>query len=267
MQDSSGKWVICCVKGCDRPILSIGLCVNHYRRNRKYGSPVASAIHSGAYRGLSPEARFWKQTLKQDGDGCWNWLTGCDMDGYGAFAGEFDGVLYRRAHRYSYALHFGHPPVGMHVCHKCDNPKCVRPDHLFIGSPLENMTDKMTKGRHVVPFGADHHWAVLTEAQARAILIDARPYNQLANEYGVSPATIGDIKSRYSWPHLGKEKGAKAPRVSPRKGVSDRVTPEIVRDIRTSTMSGLDLAARYGISPQLVSGIRKRRAWTHVTDA
>lgn len=267
MQDENGKWVLCCVKGCDVPVISLGLCLNHLRRNQKYGSPVASQMVAWRWLRLSHEERFWMSVRKSDG--CWLWQSGKDLDGYGAFQAEYDGVIYKRAHRYSFALHNKHhPPKGLVVCHTCDTPACVRPEHLFLGTDAENQADKMAKGRHVGQGrGVKHTNAILTEEQAKAILDDARPYSQIGADYGVSAQTISSLKNRVSWPHLGTEKGVKAPRVSPRKGKSDRVTPEIVREIRTSTMSGLELAARYGISPQLVSGIRKRRAWTHVTDS
>lgn len=266
MQDENGKWVLCCVKGCDVPVVSLGLCVNHLRRVQKYGSPVASQMVAWRWLRLSHEERFWMSVRKSDG--CWLWQSGKDIDGYGAFQAIQDGVVYKRAHRYSFALHYKHhPPKGLVVCHTCDTPACVRPDHLFLGTDAENMADKMAKGRHRVLFGAEQPRAILTEEQAKAILGDARPYSQIAADYGVHAQTISSLKNRVSWPHLGTEKGVKAPRVSPRKGVSDRVTPEIVREIRASTMSGKALAARFSISPQLVCGIRKRRAWIHVTDA
>lgn len=266
MQDENGRWVLCCIKGCDAPVISLGLCVNHLRRNQKYGSPVASQMVAWRWRRLSHEERFWAQVKKSD-DGCWLWQSGKDMDGYGAFKGELDGVVHMRAHRYSFALHHGPIPPGILVCHTCDTPACVRPDHLFPGSSAVNMADKMAKGRHVVRFGADRPQALLTDDQAKAILDDARPYSQIAADYGVHTQTISSLKNRVSWAHLGKEKGVKAPRVSPRKGVSDRITPEIVRLIRASKEPGKVLSARYGISVQTVSGIRNRKSWTHVTDA
>lgn len=264
MQDENGKWVLCCIKGCDNAVHSGGMCINHHRSTQKYGSPVASKMASWRWLRLSHEERFWIQVGKTDG--CWLWLSGKDADGYGGFNADHDGVTYRRAHRYSYALHHGPIPTGMQVCHTCDTPSCVRPDHLFLGSIAENMADKMAKGRHVGQGrGVRHTKAKLTEEQARAILDDPRPHTQIAMEYGVAATTISSLKNRVSWPHLGRQRGVKAPRVSPRKGVSKSgVTPEIVRIIRASTDRGVDLAVRFGIKPQDVSDIRKRRSWAHI---
>lgn len=266
MQDDNGHWIICCVKGCDLKPQSLGLCVNHWRLNVKYGSPVARKIAPWRWLQLSYVERFWLNVRK--GDDCWLWTGSKDRDGYGVFRGEYEGVVYTKAHRYSFAIHKGTIVTGLSVCHTCDVPECVNPEHLLAADAAYNMADKVAKGRHVgAGKGVEHFRAILTEEEAKAVLDDARPYSQIASDYGVSAQTISSLKNRVSWAHLGTKKGAKAPRVSPRKGKSDRVTPDIVRDIRTSTMSGLELAARYRISPQLVSGIRKRRAWTHVTDA
>lgn len=77
-------------------------------------------------------------------EGCWNWKAGVDKNGYGTFT----GFGYQRAHRLSYWVHFGVHPGERLVCHRCDNPSCVRPDHLFLGTHQVNADDKMSKGRH-----------------------------------------------------------------------------------------------------------------------
>lgn len=262
MQNDAGVWTSCCIKGCDRAVISNGLCINHHRRNQIYGSPVASKLTDWRWLRLSKEERFWKSVKKTDG--CWLWTASLDKDGYGAFRAEHDGVMYTRAHRYSYGLHKGKVPTLLNVCHTCDVRACVKPDHLFLGTMAENMDDKMAKGRHRVINGENHYKAVLTEEQARAILLDPRPHSQIANAYGVARTTISSLKARYSWPGLGEEKGVKAKRISPRRGVSDRVTPDMVREILASEERGIDLANRFGITPQMVSNIRHRRMWAHI---
>src|SRR3989337_2953646 len=85
--------------------------------------------------------RFWKYVVKSDG--CWEW-SGTKSRGYGVLTHAIDraGVL---AHRLSWMLHFGAIPAGLNVCHHCDNPPCVRPTHLFLGTHSDNHADMMQK--------------------------------------------------------------------------------------------------------------------------
>lgn len=190
----------CCIKGCEKTVEALGLCINHWRRNKLYGSPAAYKSHSGLFRGMPAVDRFWRQTKK--GDGCWLWQASVDKDGYGVFRGVINGVQLSRAHRFSYALHKGAIAEGLEVCHSCDVPRCVNPDHLTLGTTKQNQQDKWRKGRGRVAFGEKSGKAILTEAQALAILKDPRTYTQIAADYNVAPSTIGSIKQRVSWPHL-----------------------------------------------------------------
>lgn len=255
---------VCCIKGCEKPVIALGLCVNHWRRNRKYGSPAAYKSHSGLFRGMPPEQRFWKQVKKTDS--CWLWAGPMDRDGYGIFRGAVAGVIFSKAHRFSYALHTGDLLHGMQALHTCDNPRCVNPSHLFSGTNADNMADKVRKGRSRAPAGEHHHGVVLTELQVKAILKDPRPHAQISVDYGVMPSTIGSIKQKVSWKHL-EESAVHAPRVGQQgeKFYAAKLKAEDVLFIRASNLRGKDLALRFGVSPQTITDIRKFRSWTHIS--
>ncbi len=255
---------ICQIKECENPVLAVGLCNKHWRRNKLFGSPCVTKWTPALLSGMPIAERMRRQTKRME-SGCLEWTGGVDLDGYGRVSGVIDGIAYQRAHRIAWVLFHGKPiPKGMVVCHSCDNPRCVDPKHLWIGSVSENHQDMINKKRHWVVKGSQHPDAKLTEDQVRAILADARPHAAISQEYGVTASTVSSIKTRKSWAHLDVEYVAKARRVSPRKGKSDRINDEIVREIRNNTTSGVELAERYKVSRQLITNIRKRRSWAHV---
>jgi hypothetical protein len=95
---------------------------------------------------MTLEERFWNKVKK--GPGCWEWKGAKNNKGYGMLQVRENGEWKRRlAHRISYEISRGYIPIVKKVCHKCDNPSCVRPDHLFEGTMSENMFDKVSKGR------------------------------------------------------------------------------------------------------------------------
>lgn len=105
------------------------------------------------YGGSTLSERFWQHVTKSDG--CWTFSNGGGW--YGAISTVIDGkkkIL--KAHRVSWELHNGPVPAGMFVCHSCDNPSCVRPDHLWLGTHSNNMKDAMRKGRMKGVFTKGH---------------------------------------------------------------------------------------------------------------
>lgn len=148
-------------------------------------------------------ARFWSKVDIKSEDECWNWLSYKDKDNYGGFTIRFNEKYYTyKCHRISYTLNKGNILEGMCVCHACDNPSCVNPKHLFMGTIQENVTDMVNKNRQAKLKGEKQNGAKLTEKQVLEIRNSNFTYKELANKYGVSRGYIGHIKNRRNWSHI-----------------------------------------------------------------
>lgn len=196
-------------------------------------------------------ARFWSKVDKSLGAlACWLWLAGCDEDGYGKFSPTHHQSM--RAHRLAYILTYGPIPPGMLVCHNCpdgDNPACVNPAHLFLGTVDDNAKDMVRKGRSLsgdrnpahlhperIPRGERHHW-------------NARPETRLVGDR--HPMRINPDFA------LAGERNGNA-----------RLTDDAVREIRRIFAAGgitqRELGERYGVSQVKISQIILRKSWKHV---
>lgn len=146
--------------------------------------------------------------------GCWIWLM---TTGY-RHGGVSYGRIYQKglpvfAHRASWHIHKGPIPEGMNVLHKCDTPACVNPDHLFLGTHQDNMRDRGNKGRSASLSGEQNHSSKVTEQQAISIIVDDRPYQEIADQYGISYVQVKSIKSGRAWKYLDRSS-------RPKRGVS-----------------------------------------------
>lgn len=157
---------------------------------------------SDAGKRTQTEARFWGKINRSGGpDACWPWLALTRGYGYGKYDVAGRAVI---AHRYAYELTYGPIPKGLLVRHKCDNPLCCNPRHLITGTHLDNIADKVARGR--VQHGEGCYNARLTEDAVRAIRARFVPYKttkqMLADEYGVSTVTIDRVVRRVAWKHV-----------------------------------------------------------------
>jgi hypothetical protein len=144
----------------------------------------------------------------QRGEGCWLWTGPVGKHGYGVLTTHLytKEKVYLKAHRLSFLLHSGLDglPEDQCVCHRCDNPLCVNPSHLFLDTNAGNQHDKVRKGRQIK--GEQHYAAKLTEhdvLEIRRIHKEgATTLVALGARFGIDPATVGNIVKRRKWKHL-----------------------------------------------------------------
>lgn len=154
---------------------------------------------------MALKERVYSRTAINERSGCWEWL-GSKHKGYGKLTvgSRADGSRKSAfAHRVSYEIAFGKIPDGMEVCHKCDNPSCINPDHLFLGTRQDNVLDRQRKGRNINHSGEEQTRAKLTKKAVK----DARweraykgtSFSKLAEKYGVCKCTMQRAISGRTW--------------------------------------------------------------------
>ncbi len=155
-----------------------------------------------------PSERFWDKVVRASDEECWPWTGFCEAQGYGIIAiGRATRV---KAHRVSWEIHFGEIPEGMCVCHHCDNPPCVNPAHLYVGTRADNNRDRglRKRGKEHRQYGASNDNAKLTEDDVRAIIAclqTGKSQIAVAEMFGVSQPQISKIARGEAWSHLRDE--------------------------------------------------------------
>ena len=157
---------------------------------------------------MTERERFMHRVEFEPNTGCWLWSGAPGAGGYGVT--NFDGRV-QKAHRVSFALTHGYmPPRRMKVCHRCDVPACVNPDHLWLGTQRENIADMDAKGRRRVrPSKGSHNgMARLNEDIVTEIrdVLSLKRWSQaaVARSYGISPMTVSRIANRQLWRHIAE---------------------------------------------------------------
>lgn len=168
---------------------------------------------------LDPKVRIARLTTVNIVSGCWEWNRP-EPSGYGHLivGSRTDGTRRSmKAHRYSYAIYNGTDPGEFEVCHRCDNRRCVNPEHLFLGTRQDNIDDREVKGRNKPQRGSANGSSKLTEdsvAAIRSIAELGMTQREIAQQFGLHRSTVGRIISMQAW--------KPAP---PQKPVSDEVKP------------------------------------------
>lgn len=191
---------MCAFEGCDKEVRYAGYCAAHYNQLNlgKELKPLQIQYH-----GLSEYERLLKWTDVKGVEDCWDWLGSRHKKMWHGQWRNGDGNI-ELAHRAAWRLMRGPIPTGLCVLHRCDNPSCLNPKHLFLGTRSDNTHDMWDKGR-------------------------ARPKSSKGEKHGCA-----------------------------------KLTDELVRDIRSSKESGVELARRLSITQTTICDIRKRRTWKHI---
>ena len=163
---------------------------------------MAEPIPTSAVRALVRpshvyDQRFLAKVQRDPSSGCWIWTGALNNMGYGKFK-VGDSVVY--AHRYSAVRWANVDSSAAEICHRCDTPACVNPEHLFVGRHADNMADMARKGRSTQ--GVKHPGAKLGVEQVRQIRAEERRSIEIAAQFGVSRTCVDNIRSRRTWGHL-----------------------------------------------------------------
>jgi predicted DNA-binding protein YlxM (UPF0122 family) len=231
---------------------------------KKGGVRIRGVSESKLLRTKSLEDRFWANVDKTET--CWLWTGWKDGKGYGKIhtVNSYGPVI--SAHRLSWELHNGKvEDKSLNICHKCDVPACVNPSHLFLGTTLDNIRDKVSKGRQ--PHGEKTGGAILT----REIVLNIRrryykgdiSIEKLGKEMSISSGAIASVVMGKSWAWLKSDDPECQPPATPK--MKSKLTEKEVLEIRRLWATGKfkchEIASKFGVSRGAINGIVYGQNW------
>jgi hypothetical protein len=212
------------------------------------------------------QKKFWtKVNVSITINDCWEWTQYKDKDGYGTF--YFDGTSLK-AHRYVYELYYGKIPQNYCVCHECDNPPCLNPLHLFLGTHLQNMTDMKLKNRSRNSLGSQNTNTNLTEQVILStlnlvLLGKLKTKKDIINfNNNFTFRNIENILRKQNWSHI-----TNIFNINQWDHIKDTLNGYITRytvecimyDIKVNNLNNLQLSEKYNIDKYTISGIRNNK--------
>lgn len=239
--------------------------------------------------------RFWETVELSSGDSCWSWRGRKNPRNYGVFC-AWDKNLKKpntfAAHRVAYHLTFGSIPIGLMICHKCDNPSCCNPHHLFPGTAKENTADMFKKNRDVRCAGEKSHYSKLTASQVSEIrqryFSEDVSQHTLAEKFGVTQSAISHIIANQNWANKRDNSGRRVRDVIEASEVTDEIVLrkrranchrgsqaswaklteanvlEICRLYDAKEASQSTLAKQFNVSRSHIGLITQGRLWRHI---
>ncbi len=211
--------------------------------------------------------RITSKIWPEPNSGCWLWsgALSCATHGYGVTSYP-DRSRQALAHRLVFEHVKGPIPIGMHVLHRCDNPPCCNPAHLFLGTPADNMRDMVKKGRQ--QRGATHYRTKVTDVmvvEMREAYAAGESQSSIAVRLGVSVTSVCLICKAQRWAHVGGPTNVDGNKRRSRRGAANynaKLTLEQVDAIRSiSGPSIADISRQFGVSKRTGSNVIKRRTW------
>lgn len=204
--------------------------------------------------------RFENSIEKDPETGCWLWMKSRRKGGYGRMKINGKDEV---ASRVAWILFIGPIPEEIEILHRCDNPPCANPSHLFLGTEKDNKQDSVNKGRHA--YGERNGGGgKLTGEDVKTIKEDHRPYKEISMHFGVSLCMIQGIKSGRLWKNVTGPIIKGMNHIKGSRHHESKLTEEIVSDIKQDIRSNKEISRNYSVAISTVACIKAGTTWKHV---